>query len=115
MKFREFIKENTETIAMPTKILGYKQDYIIIYHGSIIEIVDKDGEFIELDNKNPIYKSLKKIFDKVDNISYEEYKEEYEYEHKKAYDKSDWDADRVISEDPKNGLDKILKLIKIKD
>jgi hypothetical protein len=113
--FKEFVlrdtggvktNESTDSIAIPTKIAGFKEDYIILIT-DIIEIFDSEGEYIVLDKKDYLYKSIEKIVKNSEEIEYDEYKEEYD--HYKYYKQNDWDSETVIPE-PK-GLDKIIGMI----
>ncbi len=113
MKFKDFLKEKITTITIPTKILGFKEDYLIVYIDNTIEIFNSSGDFISLTSKSEghLFNALKSILKKSDTISYDEYKDKYSKDHKKFYNKNDWDADEVIVK--ASGIDKLIPMIKV--
>lgn len=93
----ENLSESFKTVAIPTKILGTKEDYIINYISiDKFEIFNKDGDFVSVEKSDSLFKTLKEIFDASDKIKFREYKTEYSTEHNKWYSKNDWDSDLVI-------------------
>ena len=104
-QFREYLnnlgldKELTEAFkntAIPTKILGFKEDYIINQVlKDTIDIFDKDGEYITLKPKDSLFKELEKIIQNSETTKYYDYKKEFD--HNKYYIKNDWDSDYVVT------------------
>lgn len=96
MSFKQYLKEQKESTALPTKLAGFKQDYIINKMGREFECFNSDGDFKTIKKGDQLYAELAMIFKQSDEIEWDEYKEEYAEKHKKLYDKNDWDADYVI-------------------
>lgn len=94
--FETELSESFKSTAIPTKILGFKEDYIVNYiTKDIIEIFDKNGEFVTLERKDSLFKELEKIIQNSETTKYYDYKKEFD--HNKYYIKNDWDSDFVVT------------------
>lgn len=90
------MSESFKSTAIPTKILGFKEDYLINHiTKDSIEIFDKNGEFETLTRKDSLFKELEKIIQNSETTKYYDYKKEFP--HNKYYIKNDWDSDFVVT------------------
>lgn len=94
--FKTEINESFKSTVIPTKILGFKEDYIINYIiKDSIEIFDKNGEFKTLTRKDSLFKELEKIIQNSETISFYDHK--MKFDHNKYYYNNYWDSDSVVT------------------
>ena len=108
--FETEISESFKSTAIPTKILGFKEDYLINHiTKDSIEIFDKNGEFETLTRRDSLFKELEKIIQNSETTKFYDYKKEFP--HNKCYITNDWDSDfvatKLVGELP---IDKIKRL-----
>lgn len=108
--FETNLTESFKNTAIPTKILGFKEDYIINHVlKDTIDIFDKEGDHVTLKRNDPLFKIIEKIINDSETMKFYDYKKNFE--HNKYYIKNDWDADFVVTKLVGNlPIDKIKKL-----